>query len=335
MTKEVSDLHFHAHQDLETIAKTLKVPLEKNSEHETSIQPDTPEVTGAAHGMVFEPGIHLLFLKFNTRKPLQFNFLHGNKPVTRFIFCKQGKALYQFDDGDLDYELTEMLGATMANSLEVKHQLKLSPEKAIQLLWIDIDKEAFQKQLPDKYQKYLKIENEEEDYLQVGHFNLAIAAAIQEIYQHTYRGLVGYIYTRAKCLEIVALRLHQLEQQKEKGDSLQLEEKDMETVLKARNIQLKSLRNPPNIQELARMVGTNENTLKKNFKVVYDKTINGHLTEKRLQQARLLLASGKMNIREVSIEVGYQNPGHFARLFKKRFGMLPREFLKSISKAKY
>lgn len=136
-------------------------------------------------------------------------------------------------------------------------------------------------------------------------------------------------------MEIIALRLHQLQQQKEKGDILQLEEKDMEIVVKARNIQLKSLRNPPNIKELACMVGTNENTLKRNFKTVYDKTINGHLTEERLQQALLLLGSGKKSIQEVSVEVGYRNPGHFSRLFKKSFGMLPREFLKSISKARF
>lgn len=46
----------------------------------------------------------------------------------------------------------------------------------------------------------------------------------------------------------------------------------------------------------------------------------------RLEKARALLENSAMKIKQIWLEVGYQDPGHFFRDFKKRFGKTPSQY---------
>ncbi len=49
-------------------------------------------------------------------------------------------------------------------------------------------------------------------------------------------------------------------------------------------------------------------------------------TQLRLRRARELLASSAKSVREVGRDVGFEDPSYFARLFRRAFGVSPREF---------
>ena len=46
----------------------------------------------------------------------------------------------------------------------------------------------------------------------------------------------------------------------------------------------------------------------------------------RLNQALLLLKNSDYGIATIAAKVGYHNSGHFAKLFKKAYGLGPREY---------
>ena len=50
------------------------------------------------------------------------------------------------------------------------------------------------------------------------------------------------------------------------------------------------------------------------------------LKRKRLQKSVQLLVESDLSIEEVSANVGYEDPGHFFREFKKKYGTTPRKF---------
>ena len=50
------------------------------------------------------------------------------------------------------------------------------------------------------------------------------------------------------------------------------------------------------------------------------------LKRKRLQKAVQLLVESDLSIEEISANVGYEDPGHFFREFKKKYGTTPRKF---------
>ena len=51
-----------------------------------------------------------------------------------------------------------------------------------------------------------------------------------------------------------------------------------------------------------------------------------YLTQIRMERARLLLETTNLAITDVAFETGYQSPAHFARLFRRHYGMTPTAY---------
>jgi AraC family transcriptional regulator len=51
---------------------------------------------------------------------------------------------------------------------------------------------------------------------------------------------------------------------------------------------------------------------------------------RRIEHAKALLVRPEAAILEVAAQVGYENPGHFAKVFRKFVGMTPREFRRAL-----
>lgn len=63
------------------------------------------------------------------------------------------------------------------------------------------------------------------------------------------------------------------------------------------------------------------------FKKYYGQTPKQYITEKRIEQAKVLLKKGT-NITDTCFEVGFDSPSSFSTLFKSRVGLTPTEFQK-------
>jgi len=65
--------------------------------------------------------------------------------------------------------------------------------------------------------------------------------------------------------------------------------------------------------------------ISKLFRRQTGKSIHEYVTEKRLEQARMLLHTPK-SIEAISEETGFNSPSHFIRTFKARFGVPPHQY---------
>jgi AraC-like DNA-binding protein len=72
---------------------------------------------------------------------------------------------------------------------------------------------------------------------------------------------------------------------------------------------------------LARLVGLNECTLKREFRYCFNTTVFGYLHNYRIEQARQVLEMGDWKVGEVASMVGYSN----LAAFSKRFKINPRD----------
>lgn len=66
--------------------------------------------------------------------------------------------------------------------------------------------------------------------------------------------------------------------------------------------------------------------LSREIKKQTGKTYTDLVQEKRLNQATFLLSSTNMAVSDVAVAVGYDNISYFHRIFRKRFGMSPRQY---------
>ncbi len=66
------------------------------------------------------------------------------------------------------------------------------------------------------------------------------------------------------------------------------------------------------------------------FKQCFDKSFTVYLTEYRMECAKRLLSDVRINIKDISQEVGYRDSNYFARVFKRVAGTTPTEYRMSV-----
>jgi AraC-like DNA-binding protein len=101
---------------------------------------------------------------------------------------------------------------------------------------------------------------------------------------------------------------------------------DQRAIQAAGNLLTSCFENPPTICELSRLVGLNEYKLKNGFREMFGKTIYEHVRELRMSNAKDLLEDDNLSISQVAYKVGYINTSHFARAFRKKYGLNPSDF---------
>ncbi len=87
------------------------------------------------------------------------------------------------------------------------------------------------------------------------------------------------------------------------------------------------------LKKLAEAVGINPYYLSHLFRKEMGISFLEYLTFVRISIAKNLLKQTTMSMMDICLEVGYQDPSHFAKIFKKKEGIHPTEFRKKLIEA--
>ena len=137
------------------------------------------------------------------------------------------------------------------------------------------------------------------------------------------------LYFEAKSLELIDIMIDLLNHTNHDNRSARhFQSSEIDRLYHVREIMLKDLANPPNLYDLAKIAGMNHCKLNRGFKALFGNTVFGCLRDMRLEKARRLLTTGKMNVTEASCFVGYSCLSHFSNAFKEQYKINPRECLK-------
>lgn len=79
---------------------------------------------------------------------------------------------------------------------------------------------------------------------------------------------------------------------------------------------------------MAELVHFHPDYLSRIFKEATGFSMTDYLTELRMQEAKRRLLKTRERISEVALEVGYTDLSYFTRIFRRRFGVSPREYRK-------
>ncbi|MEH1926475.1 AraC family transcriptional regulator [Nostoc sp.] len=154
----------------------------------------------------------------------------------------------------------------------------------------------------------------------------AIQTVAQQIVNCPYHGMTKRLYLQGKVLELMALQLAPfLADQDEPQPQPRFRAGTVERIYQAREILLSRLENPPLLLELAQQVGVSDRTLQRGFQRLFDTTVFGYLTDKRMERAKRWLREGNRTVLDVAIMTGYSNPTHFSVAFKRKFGISPSQ----------
>jgi len=134
------------------------------------------------------------------------------------------------------------------------------------------------------------------------------------------------LYMESKALEILALQMDALAPSKLSPQHMSKDDRDR--LEEARRIVEQEFVDPPSLLALARRVGLNDFKLKRGFRQLYRTTVFGYVRTLRMERARMMLAAGESTVSEAALAAGYSCFGHFAKVFRQHFGIMPRDLKK-------
>ncbi|WOO42003.1 AraC family transcriptional regulator [Rubellicoccus peritrichatus] len=97
-------------------------------------------------------------------------------------------------------------------------------------------------------------------------------------------------------------------------------------VLSIRRIVEANLSSPVDWETLAASVHMSLSTFRRHWLKFIGTPPAIYLTRKRMEEAARLLATSKLSIKQIAEQVGYDDPLHFSRVFRRYFGTAPRDY---------
>ncbi len=144
---------------------------------------------------------------------------------------------------------------------------------------------------------------------------------VEQFFNNTHEGNLRMLFYKSHMTALLSHYFGQLAIQK--ADKIKAP--DLEKIYRAQDILLSDLENPPSLTELAQKIGTNTNTLKKEFKAQFGVPVFKYLQNERLKKAYNLIKYEQKTVQETAWAVGYDSLGSFSNAFEKKFGYRPSQ----------
>jgi len=246
------------------------------------------------------------------------------KKIVQFYFCLDGSARFEFSP-QYNREIQRLKNYFFYNPEgDLNFTLKLSPKSRMAFLFISLENlhELFtHESLP-----FLKAENVNRKFYDERDIPSSLVFVLNQLFTIQLSDSAKNLYYHGKVFELLSLYFSEKKPNTENCPFLN----DEDTVRKIKNAKehlLKNMDSPPGLKALAKLSGLNEFQLKMGFKEIYGNTVFGYLLDHKLDQARILLDTGKLKVNEVAFQIGYSNPSHFIAAFRKKFGITPKKYL--------
>ena len=94
-------------------------------------------------------------------------------------------------------------------------------------------------------------------------------------------------------------------------------------VQKALDLIRARIQDPPSLGELALLTGLSRTYFSPVFKEVVGMGLQDYLTQARINKAKDLLGNINSTVKQIAYDVGFRDPDHFSRTFKKKTGITP------------
>ena len=207
--------------------------------------------------------------------------------------------------------------------------LKISAGSTVKRLLIFCSHELAMQYLPqDVFEKLATFARENSTVENPLFINLSHRTMLKELFEIKENDPVSQIRRLSAIIHLIEKLLHSFLRQEQAVLPRTVKKNDLESMQHVEQILSSRLEGFPSLESLAHEVFMSTSKLKNLFKQVYGHTLYDYYNKSRLQRAKDLLITGQCSIKQAGSEIGFSNLSHFAKAFKKEFGILPRDLVK-------
>lgn len=153
---------------------------------------------------------------------------------------------------------------------------------------------------------------------------------INEIVKKEEPGTMGSFYYKVKAMELLYHLFRSL-RNRQNAVLHKLNKQEMEAVYLVRDKIVASLSRPSSITALKQIAGMNELKLRRLFTQVFGMGIYDYYQHLRMKEAARLLREENLSVSEAGYQMGFENLGHFTKVFEKHIGKKPKKYAQSFN----
>ncbi len=284
---------------------------------------------GSYDEILVEDGIFILKIQNDTKEPKVIE-RDIDSSYIQFHFCLKGKSRFNFNEGNYYLEVNEENSLLLYNTQkDLPLDLVVSPNSWLLSVVMTIRK--FHSLFSDEanYIPFLSEDNKEKKYYSQEMVSPAIAVVLSQLMNYNLHPSIKKLYLKGKVFELISLYFNKTEDADLEQCPYLADEDNVRRIKMAKEIMIARMAEQPTLAELSDEVGLSLKKLKEGFKQIYGDSVYGFLFDYKMEYARKMLESGKHNVNEVGLKVGYSTASHFIASFKKKFGTTPKKYVTS------
>ncbi len=250
----------------------------------------------------------------------------------QFHFCLKGSAKFVFNQGNYALEVSEENSLLLYNpQIDLPLNLELHPNSWLVSVVMTIRKfhSLFSKEAD--YIPFLSAENKDKKYYSQEGVSPAIAVVLSQIMNYNLHPSIKELYIKGKAYELISLYFNKGEGNDVEQCPFLVDEDNVRRIRKAKEIMISRMAEPPTLAELSVEIGLSLKKLKEGFKQIYGDSVFSFLFDYKMEYARKMLETGRHNVNEVGLKVGYSTASHFISAFKKKYGTTPKKYLMAMA----
>ncbi|WP_419213106.1 helix-turn-helix domain-containing protein [Maribacter sp. X9] len=319
------------------IAERLKVEYQ---EENNEICIDIPEEAGTGHikAISFSHGVGLMDVDIRLKKEVRFMLNQSLVQPLEIVFNRETTLLHEFSGQEKSHEIKHLESAIFSCNGKYGNVLTLKANEPICFFNLEINRKSFE----EKIETFLPEMNEDLEglfrdvnginlFFHKGHYSLDIAECIEEINESEDTGFTKSVFIEGKCYEILAHHLRQYVDDSSPEDKRTiLRQSTVVKIEEAASIIENNLEQSTSILALSKKVGINQNTLQNGFQSLFNLSVKEFTQNKRMELARHLMETTELNITEITYRIGINSRSYFSKLFKQRYAMTPKQYLKKL-----
>ncbi len=278
---------------------------------------DQSSITGYARANKVSDDLTYLIMELRTHKEFSFNLI----PDEGAYYILHLQTIEDLQEKELQPDQKLLFSETT-----YEQELTYPAKSKVKMLSVCIKKEWLQERLPciskddcvlEQIGNYIK-EPVSSDYLYI--FN--------DIVKMTNDHRLAGVHENNRVMQLIEMFLKRSLKKSSPEKTSSIKESEIKRLQEIEKILAETVTGTaPSLKQLSRIAGMSESSLKVKFKKVYGTGISVYYRRCKMLKAKEMLQSGKYSIKEIGIELGYINLGHFSGAFRKEFNVLPSEMI--------
>ena len=309
--------------------------IERWGEHTLNVHSSL--ANGSIRYISFEWGVGLLEFDITFHQTIQIELDASSFNPINFIYCLEGKYGHRYaSQRENDVEWVDQYQSVILTGRDGGFNNFYFPEgEKLAINFIQIKRKQYLRkrlnnvdELNRKLYEVFLDSDHEKAFVYYGDYNLKLADKISALRKIKTKGIIRIMQIEGLVYEVLSMHISQHDKSlRNTARQSKLLHKELR---KVRSIAKSIVKDPSkdlSLAILSKNSGISQAKLQAGFKYLYTRTVTEYIRHCRLEEARDLLRNTDLNISQVVYSVGFTSRSYFSKIFKKKYGMSPSEFL--------